>query len=43
MAKETKKSTPKDYDRWGNVGVVFTDKPNKKVVKKVVKKVKKGK
>ena len=37
MANKTKKTTPKDYGRWGNVGVVFTDKPTKKVVKKVKK------
>ena len=30
-----KKSTPKDYDRWGGkVGIKVTSKPSKKKVKK---------
>lgn len=33
----TKKATPKDYDRWGTVGIKVISKPKQK------KKVKKGK
>lgn len=32
-----KKTTPKDYDRWGNTGIKIVSKPKTK------KKVKKGK
>ena len=34
----TKKTTPKDYDRWGNTGIKIVSKPTK-----TKKKVKKGK
>ena len=30
----TKKTTPKDYDKWGNTGIKITKKPPKKVVKR---------
>ena len=33
MAKEIKKSTPKDYDRWGKTGIKIISKPTKKVKK----------
>ena len=33
--KDSKKVSPKDYGKWDNTGVKFTD--NKKPVKKVVK------
>jgi hypothetical protein len=39
-------ATPKDYDRWGKLGVKFTDnapKKEAKTPKKVVKTTKKGK
>ena len=29
-----KKTSPKDYDRWGNSGVKVISKPKKKTVKK---------
>lgn len=35
--KNTKKTTPKDYGKWDNTGIKFTDS------KKPVKKVKRGK
>ena len=31
---DNKKSTPKDYDRWGKVGIKVTGKPPKKQVKR---------
>ena len=35
MTKNDKKVTPKDYGKWDNTGVKFTDKkPAKKVVKR---------
>lgn len=37
-------TSPKDYDRWGKLGVKFTDNaPKKATPKKVVKTTKKGK
>lgn len=39
-------ATPKDYDRWGKLGVKFTDNATKKEAKtpkKVAKTTKKGK
>lgn len=42
MAKKNE-ATPKDYDRWGKLGVKFTDNAPKKEPKKVVKTTKKGK
>lgn len=37
-------TSPKDYDRWGKLGVKFTDNaPKKEAPKKVVKTTKKGK
>lgn len=38
-----KEATPKEYDRWGNTCVVFTDNTPKRTPKKVVRTVKKGK
>lgn len=38
-----KKETPKDYDRWGKVGITLISSPKNKTPKKIVKTVKKGK